>query len=639
MKNAENPFDALEFQLSLTRNRIVPGTLLGAAALVAFLCLPVPAPSKAPPAGAGRLKYKSPACIAFSPKGRFAYVTNHTADTLGVVDTIAGKLVGEIPVGRGPWGVVASPRGKVVFTANQQDHTISFVGLLQRKTFATVKCGYDPMGLAISPDGRTLYVANYISNDVSVINVSARREVARIKTGRAPTYLAITPDGKKLLVNNSLSPQAATDKNVTAWVSVIDTATRKVIAEKRSPGTMLLGRGIAVSPDGKTAFCVHSRPNFTITTAQIGQGWIHTNALSMIPLEGDGKVVTVLLDNVNSGAANPHGLAISKDGGRLFVSHRGIHKISVVDLKRLRYLIRTMTPERLKTAHVNLALLWRDGRTINRFPAGGLGSTGLAISPSDRNLYVANYFSDNITVLDGVTGSLRKTISLGGPAKMDTVRRGEFLFHDATQCFQNWLSCVSCHPRTRADGVNWDLLNDGITNPKNAKSLVGSWRTPPAMALGVRSSMEVAVEKGFRFIQFIQPSDDTLKSVRAYLRDIKYIPSPYHRKSDGSLDASAARGKKLFAQAGCDGCHAPPLYTDLKMYDVGTRTNRNLKGRQEFDTPTLIELYRTGPYLHDGRAATLTDVITTHNPDDEHGETSKLTAAQKADLVAFLMSL
>ena len=34
-----------------------------------------------------------------------------------------------------------------------------------------------------------------------------------------------------------------------------------------------------------------------------------------------------------------------------------------------------------------------------------------------------------------------------------------------------------------ADGVNWDLLNDGMTNPKNAKSLVGSDRTPPSMAL------------------------------------------------------------------------------------------------------------------------------------------------------------
>ena len=629
--------------MSPNHNRIVPGALLCTAA-VALLGLLAGASdqragSKAPSSDAARLKYKSPACIAFSPKGRFAYVTNHTADTLGVIDTAAGKLLHEIPVGRGPWGLAVSLDGKTVFTANQHAHTISFVDVSRRKVVATVKCGYDPMGLAISPDGKTLYSANYISDDVSVIDVSARREVARIKTGRAPTYLVLTPDGKRLLVNNSLSAQAATAENVTACVSVIDTAGRKVVAEKRSPGTMLLGTGIAVSSDGKTAFCVHSRPNFTITTAQISQGWIHTNALSMIPLEGDGQVVTVLLDNVNSGAANPHGVAISKDGGRLFVAHRGIHKISVVDLNRLRYLIRTAGPEKLKTAHVNLGFLWRGGRTVRRVGTGGLGPTGIAICPSDQGLYAANYFSDSIAVLDGATGKLRKTISLGGPGKMDIVRRGEFLFNDATQCFQNWVSCASCHPRARVDGVNWDLLNDGITNPKNAKSLVGAWRTPPSMALGVRASMEVAADKGFRFIQFIQPGDDVLKSVQAYLRDVKHIPSPYHRKADGSPDALAVRGKKVFARSGCAECHPPPLYTDLKMYDVGTRTDRNFKSNKEFDTPSLIELYRTGPYLHDGRAATLTEVITRFNPDDEHGETSALTAAEVAELVAFLMSL
>ncbi|MBT3200038.1 MAG: beta-propeller fold lactonase family protein [Phycisphaerales bacterium] len=623
----------------LNKNKIASVVVVVVSLLAAGVGLLV----EAAPAPKGRSavvgKYKSPACIAFSPDGRLGYVTQHTADSLGVIDTASAKLVGEIPVGGGPWGVAVSPNGKLLFVANQRDHTVSFIDAVRRKVVATVKCGYEPTGLAISPDGKTLYSANYISNDVSVISVSGRKEVARIKTGRAPMYLALTPDGRKLLVNNSLSPQPATDPNVTAWVSVIDTASRKVIAQKRSPGTMLLGRGIAITPDGKTAFCVHSRPNFTITTAQIGQGWIHTNALTMIPLEGDGAVRTVLLDNVNSGAANPHGVAISKDAGRLFVSHRGIHKVSVIDLKRLRYILKTMPPEKLKTAHINLVLLWRNGRTIGRSEVGGRGPTGIAICPSDKKLYTANYYSDSVSVLDGVTGKLVKTISLGGPKEMDVVRRGEFLFHDATQCFQNWLSCVSCHPRTRADGVNWDLLNDGITNPKNAKSLVGSWRTPPSMALGVRSSMEVAAEKGFRFIQFIQPTDDVLKCVRAYLRDVKHIPSPYHRKADGSLDASAMRGKKLFAQAGCADCHPAPLYTDLQMYDVGTRNARNIKGRKEFDTPSLIELYRTGPYLHDGRAATLGDVIGKFNVKNQHGETSRLTPVQKADLVAFLMSL
>jgi cytochrome c peroxidase len=191
----------------------------------------------------------------------------------------------------------------------------------------------------------------------------------------------------------------------------------------------------------------------------------------------------------------------------------------------------------------------------------------------------------------------------------------------------------------RADGVNWDLLNDGMTNPKNAKSLVGSWQTPPSMSLGVRARMEVAVEKGFLFIQFVTPAEGEVEAVSAYLRKVPFLPSPWHRKPDGSLDAQAQRGKKLFRSSGCASCHPAPLYTDLHMYDVGTQSKRDFPRHKKFDTPTLLELYRTAPYLHDGRAATLQDVLTTFNKGDRHGLTSKLTKAQVADLVAFLRSL
>ena len=59
----------------------------------------------------------------------------------------------------------------------------------------------------------------------------------------------------------------------------------------------------------------------------------------------------------------------------------------------------------------------------------------------------------------------------------------------------------------------------------------------------------------------------------------------------------------------------------------------------KYDTPTLLAVYRNGPYLHDGRAKTLRDVLTTANPADKHGKTSHLTPAEIDDLLAFLKSL
>jgi cytochrome c peroxidase len=73
------------------------------------------------------------------------------------------------------------------------------------------------------------------------------------------------------------------------------------------------------------------------------------------------------------------------------------------------------------------------------------------------------------------------------------------------------------------------------------------------------------------------------------------------------------------------------------MYDVGTRSE--LDRRDDFDTPTLVELYRTAPYLHDGSAVTLEDVLVARNPEDKHGNVSHLDEEQIDSLVAFLLSL
>ena len=83
-------------------------------------------------------------------------------------------------------------------------------------------------------------------------------------------------------------------------------------------------------------------------------------------------------------------------------------------------------------------------------------------------------------------------------------------------------------------------------------------------------------------------------------------------------------------------CHPDPLYTDLKQYNAGTGKDR--EADKAFDTPTLVEVWRTAPYLHDGRAATMKDVLTTANPGDKHGATSKLTAEQINDLAEFVLT-
>jgi len=157
------------------------------------------------------------------------------------------------------------------------------------------------------------------------------------------------------------------------------------------------------------------------------------------------------------------------------------------------------------------------------------------------------------------------------------------------------------------------------------------------MSLGIREDMEEATQKGFQFIQFREIEEGDLNAVRAYIRSMEPEPSPH--LVNGQLSEKAREGKRIFedAEVGCSACHPAPLFTSLKSHDVGTKSA--LDRRSVFDTPTCVELWRTGPYLHDGSAVTLKEVVTTKNPENKHGRTSHLSEEEIDALVEYLLSL
>ena len=121
--------------------------------------------------------------------------------------------------------------------------------------------------------------------------------------------------------------------------------------------------------------------------------------------------------------------------------------------------------------------------------------------------------------------------------------------------------------------------------------------------------------------------------------------SPY-RNPDGSLTAAAVAGKASFLKLGCDFCHSGAAQTDSaerQLHDVGTigpnsgsRAGSPLLG---IDTPTLLGVWETPPYLHDGSAPTLRDVLTTSNTTGLHGYVAALTSSQVDELVAYVQQI
>jgi cytochrome c peroxidase len=174
-------------------------------------------------------------------------------------------------------------------------------------------------------------------------------------------------------------------------------------------------------------------------------------------------------------------------------------------------------------------------------------------------------------------------------------------------------------------------------NPKNARSMLLAHKTPPAMASGVRGDAEAAVRSGITHIQFaVRPEDDAV-AIDEYLKALEPVPSPH--LVNGQLTEAAKRGKELFfsKRVNCGECHPEPLYADLKMHNVESRGKYDR--RDEFDTPTLVECWRTAPYMHDGSFVTVKDLIAKGKHGKYGGDVEGLSEQEINDLVEFVLSL
>jgi cytochrome c peroxidase len=305
-----------------------------------------------------------------------------------------------------------------------------------------------------------------------------------------------------------------------------------------------------------------------------------------------------------------------------------------VNLKVVRALFSKMDAEQRAALSGDLAAM-HVAKALTRIPMPGAGPRGVAVSPDGGTVAATLFYAGQLALMDAKSSTLR-VVSVGAQPVESEARKGERFFHDATLCYQHWMSCATCHPDARADGFNWDLINDGIGNPKNAKSMVWADRTPPMMSTGIREDMPRAGRAGFRFILFREPAPGESEAVMAYLRTLSPAPSPF--LVEGKFSEKALRGVKVFQRAGCAECHPAPLFTDLKLHDVGTSHELDREVKQ-FDTPTLVEMWRTAPYLHDGSAATMEEVLMKYNPKDAHGKTSDLSKEDLADLVEYALSL
>jgi YVTN family beta-propeller protein len=265
--------------------------------------------------------------------------------------------------------------------------------------------------------------------------------------------------------------------------------------------------------------------------------------------------------------------------------------------------------------------------------AVGRRPTAVLTSPDGRRAYVANTFSDSVSVVDLGDKKVLAEVALGPQPDLDLADRGEVLFHDARLSHDGWFSCQSCHTDGHTNGLlNDNLGDDSFGAPKRVLSLRGVRDTGPWAWNGTMPDLESQVRKSIpSTMRGREPTDVDVRALVAYLRTLP--PAPALARSRGAVDEAAVRrGREVFEQHACGTCHAPPEFTSRKTYDVGLVDE---VGNRHFNPPSLRGVSQGGPFFHDNRAATLPEVFTRHR----HQLKGELPQQELDDLLSFLNSV
>jgi YVTN family beta-propeller protein len=557
--------------------------------------------------------------IKLSPDGNTLAVVNNDSRSISFIDSVSGSRSAEILVGKDPQTISFDSSGQWAYVTNRFDDSLSVIDVIQSALLTTVPVADEPIGVVASSVGM-IFVSCQGADSILVFDASDFSLVEVIKTESSPRGMALSPDESLLYVTHFFSGR----------LSTINTSTLTVEAITSTGGDSNLSHGLILDSSGQFAFIPHTRSDVTNpallfdTTVFPVVSVMDLTTLTHVP---DHRIH---LDISDMPVNLPWDVVLVSDE-TLYVLNSGSNDISVIELESSKAL-----------AHLEI----------------GDNPRGMALSKDQGRLYVNNNLGGTVTVINTHTQTIEDEFHSTDIALTDAILNGKRLFHSSNRtdlARDQWISCATCHFDGEMDRRTW-FFPDG---PRNTTSLLGLRDTLPMHWSGDLDELQ-DVEITIRTIQAgtglaegpdnCDPAcdqappnalrSDELDDLAEFMASLEMAPNPNLNEA-GGLTAIARRGKALFEsdETQCAVCHIPPLYTDQARHAVGTEAKTGERKGSSFDTPSLRGIYKTQPYLHDGSASTAMELLTTHNPDDLHGQTSQLTDPELRDLVAFLYSI
>ncbi|GAB4207323.1 MAG: hypothetical protein OHK0022_35400 [Roseiflexaceae bacterium] len=594
--------------------------------------------------------------------GGKVWAVNSDNDSVTAIDAASYTRLFEQPAGNNPRTLAHAGDG-TVWVVNQGSATITVHSPADGTVARTISLprGSAPYGIAFNPAGDTAFVTLQGIGGLLKIDRASGAVTGQTSLPGPARGVAVSYDGARVFASRFISPASRGE------VYEVNPATMALartipLAYDQTPDGENRGRGVpnylgalAINPDGTRLWVPSNKDNTARGQLRDGspltfESTVRTIA-SQIDIANGNEVRSARIDFNDRDLAQA--VAFSPLGNYAYVALQGSNMVQVHDAY----------------AGARAAILFDTG----------LAPQGLALSPDGDLLFVHNMLSRSVRVYD-VSGINRAREYAARPlATVTTVAeerlppdllRGKQIFYNARDrrmSRDGYLACASCHLDGGGDGQVWDFTDRG-EGLRNTPSLHG-----PGLREGNLhwtgnfdeiQDFENDIRNAFEGTGFLSDADyatgtrsqplgnpkaglsSDLDALAAYVRSLATVgPSPF-RNPDGTLTADAQAGRLIFKQRGCVACHAGATFTDSRtgmLHNVGTlkpssgrRAGQPLTG---LDTPSLAGLWASAPYLHDGSATTLLDVLTTANPAGQHGDLASLDASQRQQLVAYLQQI
>ncbi|MDP3233097.1 MAG: c-type cytochrome [Myxococcales bacterium] len=602
------------------------------------------------------------------------YVANRYGRSLSVIRKGEAQVSATIGVGIEPVGLAVSTDGKTLYVVNSASRadldvgTVMAIDTVTQQVKWEAPVGPEPRGITLLASGKAM-VTLFKSGDIVLVDL-AKGQVEKNGSDVFVQLNRSTLDGSSTggfgggfssrspFPGEQVGPRTRRPRGLEA-ITTNPEGTQVYVAALLSTDSLLNTRPNDTNPGtgggtgfndrfggsssgyGSTGACgVSSAVAAPALLTFDEKGAAQVDDLGLCDVSVTDRPPMLLTSNVPGiPVQGPTAIATDPSGAFVFIANRDSNNVSIIPT----------AGQGGRAVDPNAAFKRGGSVSSNQQVVNvGAGPTGLALARDGKTAWVFNAFDHSLSKLSSEGGIVRQTqlTVLGKDVLPANVVAGRKLFFSAIDARMTnpelGISCSTCHIEAREDGHIWNTTE----GPRNTPSLIGKKldETGPFHWNGEFATVSQFMTHTMRDRMGGQgPTTQMEQQLMAFIMSVPTPDNPFTTETPADV---LARGKAAFDKAACSSCHSGDALTDNKFYDVGTLVTRgDVKDRTEFlfhgglNTPSLLGIARTAPFLHDGSAPTLKARILIGKDANKHGQTSSLTNAEVDDLVSYVRSL